>query len=148
MILISHRGNINGIIKEVENHPSYIQSALDSKYHCEIDIWKTGDQLYLGHDEPTYKIEPQWLVNRKNKLWIHCKNIEALEYMTMKFWNLNFFWHEDDDYTLTSKGWVWAYPDKKTVTVPNRTIAVLPEWNDTDVSDFAGVCSDKIAMFK
>ena len=50
MILISHRGNINGIIKEVENHPSYIQSALDSKYHCEIDIWKTGDQLYLGHD--------------------------------------------------------------------------------------------------
>ena len=29
MILISHRGNINGKIPELENNPKYLQEALD-----------------------------------------------------------------------------------------------------------------------
>ena len=39
MILIAHRGNIDGINTSKENHPDYIKSALDSGFYAEIDLW-------------------------------------------------------------------------------------------------------------
>ena len=39
MILISHRGNINGRQPNLENLPEYIDSALELGYDVEIDIW-------------------------------------------------------------------------------------------------------------
>ena len=38
MKIISHRGNINGIIPEKENRPSYIDSAIGCGYEVEVDI--------------------------------------------------------------------------------------------------------------
>ncbi|HAW79706.1 MAG TPA: hypothetical protein DCX27_08330 [Balneola sp.] len=61
---------------------------------------------------------------------------------------LNYFWHDGDKYTMTSRRWVWAYPNQKTSTKYNRTIAVLPEWNNTEVSEFAGVCSDFVEEYR
>ena len=26
--------------------------------------------------------------------------------------NCHYFWHQEDDYTITSKGIIWAYPGK------------------------------------
>ena len=146
MLLISHRGNVNGICAETENRPDYIQKALDAGYDCEIDVWKNSDGYWLGHDSPTFKIDVGWLIKRKWNLWVHCKNVNAIEDMSRHY--LNYFWHENDKYTMTSKGWVWAYPDSKTSTKYNKTITVLPEWNDTDISEFAGVCSDYIERYK
>ena len=40
MILISHRGNIDGKNPEKENTVAYITEALDKGYHCEIDVCK------------------------------------------------------------------------------------------------------------
>ena len=37
MILISHRGNINGPNIDKENKPSYISAAIDKGYDCEVD---------------------------------------------------------------------------------------------------------------
>ena len=37
MILISHRGNIDGKIVERENHPEYIDEAIALGYDVEID---------------------------------------------------------------------------------------------------------------
>ena len=39
MILISHRGNINGKKPNYENKPEYIWEALRKGYHCEVDVW-------------------------------------------------------------------------------------------------------------
>jgi hypothetical protein len=50
MILISHRGNINGKIVEKENHPDYIDEAINLDYDVEIDIWMIEGILMLGHD--------------------------------------------------------------------------------------------------
>ena len=112
----------------------------------EIDLWKKEDQYYLGHDEPSYKIDIQWLLDRKFELWVHCKNIDAFENLSRH--NLNYFWHEDDKYTLTSKQWVWAYPDQKFSTKYNKTVTVMPEWYDTDTEGFAGICSDYIERYR
>jgi len=57
MILISHRGNINGKFESYENEPTYIDLALSKGYDVEIDVWYVDGLLYLGHDKPQYGIE-------------------------------------------------------------------------------------------
>ena len=78
MILISHRGNVDGRIIERENHPDYIDEAIHAGYNVEIDVWMIEGVLLLGHDEPQYGITQQWLNDRHYSLWLHCKNIEAM----------------------------------------------------------------------
>ena len=82
--------------------------------------------------------------NRKNKLWVHCKNIEALEQCDEKI-DLHYFWHEHDTVTLTSQGIIWAYPGKQKI---KGSVAVLPEVYNDDVSLCIGVCSDYIEKYK
>lgn len=147
MILISHRGNIEGSIPEKENHPDYIQTALDLGYDVEVDIWYIGEELWLGHDEPQYKIEWAWLWERVDRLWIHCKNIEGVELFNQSQLSdkINYFWHEKDTLTLTSHNWIWVYPAKQPVV---GSIAVIPELYNDDLSKCSGVCSDYIKKYK
>ena len=108
MKLISHRGNINGPIPELENTINYIQQTIDKGYDCEIDIWKINNDLFLGHDYPSTIVSLEFLNLNSDKLWIHCKNIEALVYLN-NFTNIfNCFYHKDDLYTLTTKGYIWG----------------------------------------
>lgn len=53
-MLISHRGNLNGPDSR-ENHPDYIDTAIESGYQVEIDLRFDGN-FYLGHDDPQYKV--------------------------------------------------------------------------------------------
>jgi len=146
MILISHRGNTNGPIQEKENCPEYIDEALIQGYEVEIDLW-VADEVYLGHNEPQYKIVSEWLYQRMNKLWIHCKNIKAIEYINnfSDMQNLNYFWHEEDTVTLTSRGYIWAYPGKQPII---GSIAVMPERYNDNILNCKGVCSDYIKNYK
>jgi hypothetical protein len=57
------------------------------------------------------------------------------------------FFHNTDAYTLTSRKWIWAYPDQPG-TLSHPTIAVLPEQHNTDVTNFDGICSDYIEQYK
>jgi hypothetical protein len=43
----------------------------------EIDVRSINGELWLGHDEPQYRIDHNWLDKRRNYLWLHCKNIVA-----------------------------------------------------------------------
>lgn len=141
MILISHRGNTKGPIPEAENRPDYIEDTLKTGYDVEIDVWYIDGTFYLGHDLPQYAIDKTFLYN--SKLWVHCKNVAALE--ALKFENINYFWHETDTVTLTSKRYIWAHPGKQPL---KNSIAVLPElYNDT-VEECLGVCSDYIQNYK
>lgn len=142
MKLISHRGNIDGKTL-LENQPSYIDDAIELGYDVEIDIWYIGDRLYLGHDLAQYQIDIHWLENRKSKLWIHCKNHPALELMCET--DLHYFWHDEDDVTITSKGIIWAHPKIRPL---EKSIAVLPENHNWSVGDCLGVCSDYIKQYK
>ena len=144
MILISHRGNIEGKNVDKENHPDYIDQALSLGYQVEIDLWLINGKLFLGHDEPQYNINSDWLFNRISKLWIHCKNIPAIEWFNI-VGRFNYFWHENDTITLTSKNDIWAYPGKQPI---KNSIAVMPEIYDEDVSSCLGVCSDYIQTYK
>ena len=149
MILISHRGNINGKNPEKENHPDYIWVAIQAGYEVEIDVWFKDNKFMLGHDEPQYEFPFELMQNHYSKLWLHCKNLEALEmFLTLDATGskLNYFWHESDHYTLTSKNNIWVYPGKKLVP---GCIAVMPEVDfDGDLSECYGICSDLIYKYK
>jgi hypothetical protein len=144
MILISHRGNINGPIPERENHPDYIDKAIALGYDVEIDLWSIEGVLLLGHDKPQYGISQHWLSERDNRLWIHCKNIEAIEWMNT-VGSFIYFWHQEDTLTLTSFNHIWAYPGKQPI---KNSIAVMPEINNDSITDCKGICSDYIQRYK
>lgn len=143
MKLISHRGNINGKIEKLENSPSYIDAAIELGYDVEVDIWKDSDGFYLGHDEPTYPVDLLWLSNRGLRLWVHCKNHQALAYLNQT--DLHYFWHNDDDATITSNGIIWSHPRIKPI---RNSIAVLPDTEKWKVNECMGVCSDNIIKYK
>jgi hypothetical protein len=148
MKYISHRGNINGRIDDAENHPHYVYDTIVMGYDVEIDVWYVDGKLWLGHDEPQYEVELDWLVKQSPFLWIHCKNTEALSYFSQ--YNIgndtfNFFWHEEDTATLTSKGYIWAYPGKQPI---EGSIAVMPEIHNDDTIGCWGICSDYVKKYK
>jgi hypothetical protein len=142
MILISHRGNINGKDLSNENNPIYLDQALEQGYDVECDIRVVENKLYLGHDFPQYKIDLSWLKDRKSKLWIHCKDLITFSYF--KNTDYNYFFHQTDDVILTSKGYYWVFPGKQPVP---ESIAVMPEYNNEEISQCIGICSDKIKYY-
>jgi hypothetical protein len=144
MILISHRGNINGRLDSWENHPTYITSALEKGYECEIDVWYENGEWYLGHDIPEHKVNHQFISN--SKMWCHAKNIDSLNAMLMAG-DIHCFWHENDKYTLTSKNYIWAFPGFD-VPLGSKSICVVPERCNQSVVNFYGVCSDFIERYK
>jgi hypothetical protein len=145
MILIAHRGNINGPMESWENEPTYIDLAISKGYDVEIDVWYKDGVLWLGHDKPQYGGDFKWFIDRKTKLWVHCKNIEAINYFKNTQYDFNYFWHETDTVTLTSLKYIWAYPNKQPI---ENSIAVMPEIHDDDISKCIGICSDYIEKYK
>lgn len=103
---IAHRGNTKGKT-EHENRPVYLMNAAKDHF-VEVDVWYVNDKIFLGHDEPTYEISIDFLKNEK--FFCHAKNIEALHRM-LEEPDIHCFWHENDLVTLTSKGYVWKYPE-------------------------------------
>ena len=150
--IIAHRGNLYGK-SENENQIDYIQNAITQGFDAEIDLWYYvySDKLYLGHDEPQYEVEYSWLNQYKNSLWIHCKCLDSLEYMSKCDSDFNYFWHENDKYILTSKGIGWVYPGNYPY---KKSIIVMPEIVDSTVynhfhfSNCLGVCTDTPFFYK
>jgi len=143
MILISHRGNVNGKQPALENMPEYIDNAIELGYDVEIDIRVKDRIFYLGHDDAKYVVTIDWLKKRSDKLWLHCKNIEAIEWFAM-IKSFNYFWHQNDDITITSKGDIWM--NSKIQPIKN-SIAVILENSNYSLTKCAGICSDNIKVY-
>lgn len=144
MKIIAHRGNICGR-SEFENHPDQIAVALSKDFDVEIDVWALDDKLFLGHDEPQFEINVDFLLKIADCSWIHCKNRHALERLCA-FDSLNIFWHQEDDFVLTRTNHIWTYPGKP---LGSRSIAVMPpDDSDPNILSAAGICTDFPELFK
>lgn len=144
MVLISHRGNINGVNPQLENTYDYIDAALDAGYEVELDVWSYDDKLYLGHDKPDREVSLEWLNERSYWIWIHCKNFKALSYLISK--QLVLFYHSQEDYTLISNGMIWAHNISEVddnCVIPLLSKQDVDNWTPTSVG---GVCSDFIEL--
>jgi glycerophosphoryl diester phosphodiesterase len=140
MIKIAHRGNINGPDTEKENTIEAIFTAIAKGFDVEVDVWVIDGIIYFGHDEPQ-RIIDSFIINKiGNSGWFHCKNLEALEFFDKQYKDYKYFWHQRDDYTLTSNGYIWSYPGVKTGL---KSIKVdLNLSNYTLENKVAGICTD------
>jgi hypothetical protein len=142
MHFISHRGNINQKQKELENQPLYINNALNKGFEVEIDVWLVDKKFFLGHDYPDYLVDFNFLLTKG--LWLHTKNIDALDVLASQ--KVNCFFHKSDDVVLTSKGYLWTFPGKD---LKKNSICVLPEISDNiNLFNCAGICSDFIEKYQ
>ena len=145
-MIIAHRGNVAGPNPEEENRPDIVDLVYHKyQFHSEIDLWRMNEKFFLGHDLPQYEVDLKWLKTRANIIWIHCKNIAALTALPLTGIDFNYFWHEEDAYTITSKGYIWAYPGKKLDKRSNKAIAVMPEITEMpfeELKNFTGICTD------
>lgn len=145
MKLISHRGNLNGKNPFMENHPDYIKKSLNKGFDVEVDVWSVDNKFVLGHDEPKYEISENFILSNYKKLWLHCKDFNSLiSLKDEKYKNVNYFWHESDKVTITSKGYFWVYPGYQPI---KNSISVLPELHNDNIKDCLGICSDFIEKY-
>lgn len=147
MRIVAHRGNLYGRRPQRENEPSYLKEALDEGYEVETDIWLVDGELWLGHDEPEYRIyeeeEYDFILNNR-KVWLHCKNIEALKH----FQNImtgfsNSFYIDKDDFVLTDDGTIWGTNAKCDIVVDANAKEYDPKRHGTK-----GVCTDYPVEFE
>lgn len=154
MKIIAHRCNLDGADPKRENQLVAMHECIDIGYDVEIDVWFARDsrRLYLGHDSPVSPVSWNELADKKEHLWIHCKNHEALCAFAARAEEFNYFWHESDAYTLTSQRHIWVYPGKE--YSPNSVIVMPERYKATDeLGDLAGVdcygiCTDYPSAFK
>lgn len=145
MKIISHRGNIFGPNEKLENSPEYLKKSIELGFDIELDVWRISENWYFGHDEPQYQINFSWFEEHKYKMWVHCKNLEALVFFNTQNKGFNYFWHENDTVTLTSKGNIWAYPGKQPI---KSSIAVMPEIYNDNLSECFGICTDYAMRYR
>ena len=153
-ILIAHRGLLDGPNLELENTPKTLELARTNGYDVELDLWFVDGRWFLGHDNPSYPIEFEWLqfINRTNYLdqhhaLIHTKNIEALYELTRRHWDGHMFFHDKDAVVLTSSKFLWTYPGQ---TLTTKSVCLMPEWDDTinriNELDVYAICTDYVKL--
>jgi hypothetical protein len=148
MKFISHRGNTNGRHKIYENSPSTINSVILMGYSVEVDIWYKDDTLFLGHDEPVWEIDDQFLKQHYTNLLIHCKDDASL-FKLSSIPILELFTHSDDKFTLSSKNKILIHPH--TITTYRKGILIMPELSHYTVEEilqFDGIVSDNIKFYE
>lgn len=150
MKLISHRGNYSGVYPERENKPSYIDTTLSMDYDVEVDMRFIDGKFYLGHDTPDTEVSVEWILRRKDKLWIHCKDL----YSSQKFFEMNcgvkYFCHSSDSFVLTSTNHIWVH-DLSLKLDNSCIIPLLDEEsikNYKNESEVYAICTDFINKIK
>jgi hypothetical protein len=147
MRIISHRGNLNGPKPDRENEPSYIDEAIRLGLDAEVDVRIIDDKYYLGHDGPDYEVDFTWLLERKDSLWIHCKNLEAARWFSTfitAYSNLRCFSSVSDPFCFMTKGYLWL----NDVEIKPTYNCIVPLLSIDDIKRYKfmgrpwGVCTD------
>jgi hypothetical protein len=144
MIIVSHRGNLDGPDLTQENSPAYIDKAIRVGFDVEIDLRCIDNELYLGHDYPNHHINLSWLYDRRDRLWIHCKDLRAASIIN-ECGAFRFFCHVSDPFSLIHPYYLWVH-DISLIT--DYTSCIVPLISMDDINSFkhkdrvAGICTD------
>lgn len=149
MRFISHRGNLTGRIPEAENKLDYIKRALRAGFDVEIDVWRWGEKLLLGHDTGIEPVSRSFLFLNSRRLWIHCKNSGAYE--SLKW--LGGFEHLAEPFVdVKTPIGRWRWHHSSNLDFQSNSICVMPEGQDGSVQaafeKAGGICSDVIWFIK
>ena len=145
--IISHRANIFGPDLSTENRPDIIDSTINKGFNVEIDVRFQDNNFYLGHDDLEYKVNLLWLIERRESLLFHCKDLESMHQLSNCAYKLKYFGHKKDAFTLINGGLLWV--DDLSLRLNNKCIIPLITKKDIDkwvknnnINDIAGICTD------
>jgi len=174
LVIISHRGNQFGpaLFLQDENTWNSIQNAVKFGFHVEIDLWHVHEneikenkenkenkekEFKCGHESHWWSILTFEQIHQyRHQLWIHTKSIPMLSQLIQynqkcigqdKDQQWHYFFHQQDDVTLTSDGWMWTFPRPHLYLDPDHSIAVLPEYHPQTLikckqNEVKGICTD------
>ena len=151
MKIISHRGNYNGVYPDRENKPSYIDTTLSMGYDVEVDIRYINGEFYLGHDTPNTLVSKKWILNRKDNIWFHCKDLSSTQEFIKMNDGIKYFCHSNDSYVLTSTNHIWVHDlklelDDKCI-IPLLDVDSIEKYDNRPVyaicTDYINVCKIK-----
>lgn len=144
-LLLSHRGNVDGIDEKRENSVAYVEEAMDKGYHVVVDTWLVGHQhLVLGTTSPKYPTTLEFL--QDVRVLCNAKNQETLQFLLEN--KVHCFSRGSSPYTLTSGGLIWAEPG---TPVCLRGIFTMPEHCMKDITTVSGmpcsgICSNQVSL--
>ena len=80
---------------------------------------------------------------------IHSESAQSLNLAAFRYLldtSTNYFWHQTDDYTLTSRGYIWTYPGRE---LTQRSVMVMPEHVDPTLANCRNIgcfaiCTDYV----
>ena len=137
-VFIAHRGNMHGPEPDYENTSDYLRDAYSRGFGVECDLQIYNDVLYYGHDEPQETVDYEFLT--KPYVFCHAKTIETMQLLVTS--GFHCFWHESDQLTLTSRGFMWChpgiYPDHKKAIWLDLMGYEMPALSE----NIFGVCGD------
>ena len=138
--VIAHRGNTRGPIPDFENDPDYLIQAIKMGYDVEVDVWFEDEKIMFGHDKPQYYVRPDQFNKILPNAWMHCKSLKTLKHFLIFHPNQRFFWHQSDDFTITSNKYIWTYPNKDITEI--SILVDLDLSSGADYDKLYGICTD------
>jgi hypothetical protein len=142
---ISHRGNLlAGQESPKENTVQAIDECICLGYEVEIDVWRTDEGWFLGHDRPENKVSLFYLILNCRRLWFHCKNSAAFNVLK---W-FGGFMHDSEPKAISLTIFnrlIWNHSSNHIYN--DKTVCVMPELHNLKPSHYSaayGVCSDDI----
>ena len=146
--LIAHRGVIDGNYSGKENTIASIISSLKQGYEVEVDVIFDGDTFYLGHDRPQERLQDLWNNMRLQRswlpysgIWYHCKDDGSLDYFKKQGIH-NYFFHDLDGFTMTSKGHFWTADIQMRYPVDTFVVAkTIGDTHELLKTNCSGICS-------
>lgn len=145
MILIAHRGNVDGRNPQ-ENNPLYLEEAIKQGFHVETDVWHTGGKFYLGHDAPMHPVNLEFL--RRDSVWAHAKTVDTFAHL-VRYPDVNVFYQDTDLVALTSRGYLWNHAKNRNVTTKGTVLTIVEHDGWLAVPRLThGVCSDYVMKYR
>lgn len=142
LILISHRGNLDGVQEDRENTPSYIQTALREGFAVCCDVIAQHGAFLLPTRAGYHKLPYALLSNPQ--MWFLASDAITLDALCAV--NAHAV-PASSPVALTSVHYLWCLPG---ADLTPRSIAVFPEevnpaWLES--GEPAGVCSNEILRY-
>lgn len=161
---IAHRGLLHGPDAELENHPEVITRALEEGFGVEFDLNYVDGVWVLGHDKPQYQVPFSFIRNlvyvgadmngyprtRLNfhRVFIHLKDmktVEAFHSLTKDEmesnlspnarYQYNWFYHVNDQMTITSGGVPWVHPYASYVPAGSAWVVPIELQNEESLTN-------------
>ena len=125
-----------------------LDEAIAECFFVEIDLRYSKSRLFLGHDNAENEVDQNWILERKQNLYIHAKDLKTIQYLHSLGSELNFFFHAEDGCTITSRGEIWVHPRAYPIA---DAIFVMPEYFGFEIKDMlqcTGICTDDVLYYR